>query len=302
MVKKKDGSLRFCVDYRQLNEKTVKDSYPLPRIDDCLDTLGGSVWFSTVDLRSGYHQVAMDQEDARKAAFVTRRGTFAFTVMPFGLCNAPATFQRLMDHAMVGLNFEVCLVYLDDIIVFSPDVETHLDRLEQLFVRLRQANLKLKPSKCHFLQSSVEFLGYFVSGNGISTDPHKVEVVQNWPTPTKLREVRSFLGLCSYYRRFVEGFSTLAEPLHALTRKHTPFHWDSKCQQSFDRLKACLSNSPVLALPRDDGKYILDTDASNHDIGQSCHKCKMAPRKCSLMPAYCILTPNETAASLAKSY
>jgi Reverse transcriptase (RNA-dependent DNA polymerase) len=149
-VKKKDGSMRFCIDYRQLNDKTVKDSYPLPRIDDCLDSLNGSKWFSTVDLKSGYRQVALDEKDAHKTAFVTRRGTFSFNVMPFGLCNAPATFQRLMDYAMVGLNYEICLVYLDDIIVFSRDIPTHLERLELLLQRLRQANLKLKPSKCHF--------------------------------------------------------------------------------------------------------------------------------------------------------
>ena len=220
IVKKKDGSLRFCVDYRQLNEQTVKDSYPLPRIDDCLDCLGGANWFSTMDLRSGYHQVALDGVSKEKTTFVTRRGTFSFNVMPFGLCNAPATFQRLMDCTMRGLQYEVCLIYLDDIIVFSGDLTTHLERLELIFQRLRQASLKLKPSKCSFLQQCVDFLGYKISAAGISTDPSKIEAVASWPVPRKLKEVRGFVGLCGYYRRFVDKFSEIAAPLHALTKKN----------------------------------------------------------------------------------
>ena len=183
VVKKKDGGLRCCVDYRQLNERTVKDTCPLPRIDDCLDTLAGESLFSTFDLRSGYYQVAMDPRDAHKTTFVTRKGTFAFRVMPFGLCNAPATFQRLMDVTTMGLNLKICLVYLDDIIVFSRDVQSHLERLELLFRRLQGAKLKLKPSKCHLLQKSVSFLGYIVSDQGVSTDLKKIEAVRNWPTP-----------------------------------------------------------------------------------------------------------------------
>ena len=267
IVKKKDGSLRFCVDYRQLNERTVKDSYPLPRIDDCLDCLGGANWFLTMDLRSGYHQVAMDERDKDKTTFVTRRGTYCFNVMPFGLCNAPATFQRLMDCTMRGLNYEVCLIYLDDIIVFSPDLASHLERLETVLARLQSACLKLKPNKCSFLQSSVDFLGYKVSGRGIETDDSKIEAVLRWPVPVKLRDVRSFLGLCGYYRRFVPNFSALAAPLHAMTKKNATFHWTAECQNAFDELKHKLSHAPVLALPRDDDTYVLDTDASDHGIG-----------------------------------
>ena len=155
LARKKDGALRFCIDYRQLNEKTKKDSYPLPRIDECLDALAGGGWFSTLDLRSGYHQVAMDPKDADKTAFVTRRSIFRWKVMPFGICNAPATFQRLMDIVLSGLNFEICLVYLDDVIIFASTPEQHLDRLEQVFQRLRGANLKLKPSNCHCGEPSV---------------------------------------------------------------------------------------------------------------------------------------------------
>ena len=267
IVKKKDGSLRFCVDYRQLNDKTVKDSYPLPRIDDCLNCLGGANWFSTMDLRSGYHQVAMDEQDKGKTTFVTRKGTYCFNVMPFGLCNAPAMFQRLMDCTMRGLNYEVCLIYLDDIIVFSPDVTTHLERLEVVLARLRNAGLKLKPSKCSYLQRSVDFLGYKVSGRGIETDGSKVDAVARWPVPSKLREVRGFLGLCGYYRRFVPNFSEVAAPLHAMTKKNAAFRWTAECQTAFDELKQKLSSAPVLALPRDEDAYILDTDASEHGIG-----------------------------------
>ena len=267
IVKKKDGSVRFCVDYRGLNDRTVKDSYPLPRIDDCLDSLANVVWFSTFDLRSGYHQVTVEPSDVHKTAFVTRRGTFAFRVMPFGLCNAPATFQRLMDCVMLGLNFEICLVYLDDIILFSRTVEEHLSRLKILFGRLREANLKLKPSKCHLMRRSVEFLGYVVSSDGIATDSKKTEAVQQWPVPRNIKEVRGFVGLCSYYRKFVPNFASIAEPLHALTRKNTRFSWTSDCQVAFESLKKKLTESPVLSLPRDEGKFILDTDASDCSIG-----------------------------------
>jgi len=230
-LKYRHGSLRFYVDYRELNERTVKNSYPLPRIDAiCLDCLSGATWFSKMDLRSGYHQVAMDERDREKTTFTTRRGTLSFNVVPFGLCNAPATFQRLMDCTMRGLNYEVCLIYLDDIIVFSADVPTHFRRLETVLACLRKAKLKLKPSNCSFLQRTVEFLGYRVSGNGVETDERKIEAVVRWPVPTKLREMRGFLGLCGYYRRFVPTFSDVAAPVYAMTKKNVVFRWSSECQ------------------------------------------------------------------------
>ena len=267
LAKKKDGTLRFCIDYRQLNQHTLRDSYPLPRIDDCLDTLRGATWFSTMDLRSGFHQVAMHEPDKDKTAFLTKRGIFRFRKMPFGLCNAPATFQRLMDIMLAGLSYDICLAYLDDIIVFSTDVETHLGRLRQIFDRLRRTNLKLKPSKCTFLQRNVHFLGYIISAEGIAADPTKIESVVNWPTPERLRDVRSFLGLCSYYRKMVRGFSEIAAPLHALTQKNAPFIWTEKCQNAFDQLKSSLVSAPILSLPTDEGTYYLDCDASDHGIG-----------------------------------
>ena len=267
LARKKDGSLRFCIDYRQLNDRTKKDSYPLPRIDECLDALAGGGWFSTLDLRSGYHQVAMEPNDADKTAFVTRRGIFRWKVMPFGLCNAPATFQRLMDIVLSGLNFEICLVYLDDVIIFGSTPEEHLDRLERVFQRLREANLKLKPSKCQLLRRSVGFLGHIVTPEGVAMDPSKVKDVVEWPVPQKLRDVRAFLGLCSYYRRFVRDFSTVAAPLFALTKKGRTFTWDEQCQETFDRLKAALTSAPILALPKDEGTYLLDCDACDVGIG-----------------------------------
>ena len=267
IVKKKDGSSRFCVDYRKLNEVTRKDAYPLPRIETCLDALGGSRYFSTFDLRSGYHQVKMDGGDADKTSFVTRKGTFRFKVLPFGLTNAGATFQRVMDVAMTGLNFVICLVYLDDIILFSATAEEHLERLRRLLVSLRVANLKLKPSKCCLMRGEVAFLGHIVSGKGIATDPDKIRAVTEWPVPETVTDVRAFLGLCSYYRRFVESFAAVAGPLHALTGKARSFAWTDECQKAFEELKTKLTSAPVLAMPADEGQYYLDTDASYGSIG-----------------------------------
>jgi len=217
VVTKKVGSLRFCVDYCKLNSVTRRDAYPLPRIDECLDALSGSRYFRAFDLRSSYHQVPMDMKDADKTTFIVRTGTYRFRRVPFGLCNAGLTFQRVMDMALIGLNFNMCLVYLDDIIVYSKTVEEHLVRLKKLFDRLRIANLKLKPSKCHLLRSDIKFLGHVVSAEGVSTDPSKIEAVRDWPVPEDVHEVRSFLGLTSYYRRFVPTFAKIASPLHALT-------------------------------------------------------------------------------------
>jgi len=267
LVKKKDGTIRFCVDYRQLNNLTKKDAYPLPRIDTCLDTLSGAVWYSTFDLRSGFHQVTIRPEDANKTTFVCHKGTYRFPRMPFGLCNAPATFQRLMDTVLAGLNFDICLVYLDDIILFSRTLTEHMERLGRLFKKLREANLKLKPSKCHLLQTKVTFLGYTISQDGVGTDPGKIEAVRDWPTPTNLRQCRAFVGLCQYYRRFVPNFSAIAAPLYNLTKKGAHFVWSRECQSAFDSLKSSLIGAEVLRLPDEEGLFILDCDASDQAIG-----------------------------------
>jgi hypothetical protein len=267
IVAKKDKSLRMCVDYRGLNNFTKKDSYPLPRINECLDSLGNATFFSTFDLRSGYFQIAMEETDKDKTAFLTRRGSFRYTSLPFGLCNAPATFQRLMDTVLAGLKYEICLVYLDDIILFSHSVEEHLVRFRMLLDRLRLANLKLKPSKCHLLKREVNFLGHVISAGQVATDPEKVVQVATWPTPKNVTELRSFIGLVSYYRKFCKNFSSVAAPLHAMTGKNARFNWTKECDKAFQDLKARLISSPILAMPADKGEYCLDTDASNLSIG-----------------------------------
>jgi hypothetical protein len=265
MVKKKDGTYRLCIDYRGLNDCTIKDAYPLPRIQDTLDTLSDAKWFSTLDLAAGYWQVELTPRARKAAAFCTKSGLFEWNVMPFGLCNAPATFQRLMDRVLAGMQWETCLVYLDDIIVLGSDVPQTLQRLGQVFSRLDQAKLKLKPSKCCLFRRQVAYLGHIVSESGVATDPNKVQKVQDWPTPTSIQDVRRFVGLASYYRRFVKDFASIAEPLHALTKKHAQFRWSEECQAAFNELKGLLTTAPILGYPLDQGNMILDTDAS--DVG-----------------------------------
>ena len=267
LVRKKDGSLRFCVDYRALNSITYKDTYPLPHIDLCLDSLSGSTWFTTLDLRSGYHNIPISQEDKDKTAFITRRGCWRYNVMPFGLTCAPSVFQRLMDLVLCGLTFEVCMVFLDDIIVFASNFDEHLSRLEQVFQRLRSANLKVKPSKCKLFQKRVEFLGHVVSAAGIEMQPDKVLAVRTWPVPKNLHELRSFIGLCSYYRKFIAGFADVAAPLNSLMAKNKPFIWTEQQNEAFDQLKERLTTAPILAMPRDGGLFYLDTDASDCGLG-----------------------------------
>ena len=267
LAKKKDGTLRCCIDFRQLNDITRKDAYPLPRRDACLDAMSGSHLFSTFDMRSSYHQLPMHPESSDKTAFITRRGAFRYKTMPFGLCNARATFQRLMDLVLRGLNLEICLVYLDDIVVFGTTPEEHLERLTKVLERLRQANLKLKPSKCKLMQKQVVFLGHIVSGQGIATDPVKTRLVQEWPVPTNLKQVRGYLGLTSYYRRFVQDYAKIAAPLNKLTRKNQPYVWTEACQEAFDELKKRLTSPPILAMPNEEGPFILDCDACETLIG-----------------------------------
>ena len=204
LVKKKDGSTRFCVDYRKLNAATIKDSYPLPRIDESLDHLSGARLFSTLDMCSGYWQVEVDPTDRPKTAFVTKKGLFQFKVMPFGLCNAPATFERLVETILSGLQWEICLIYLDDIIVIAKSFDEMMQNLEKIFSRLKEAGLKLKSSKCLLFSETVEYLGHVISNQGVATDPKKIEAVRDWPEPCNVTEMRSFLGLSSYYRIFID--------------------------------------------------------------------------------------------------
>ena len=267
LVRKKDGALRFCVDYRRLNTITYKDSYPLPLIDNCLNALAGSSWFSVLDLRAGYHNIPIAKEDRDKTAFVTRSGCYRFTVMPFGLTCAPSVFQRLMDFELCGLSYITCLVYLDDIIIFGRTFEEQLIRLSEVFDRIKTANLKLKPSKCSLFQRQVSFIGHVISEAGIAMQTEKIQAVRDWHVCRNLTELRAFMGTCGYYRRFVKDFSSIAAPLYGLMKKGVRFEWNTECQQAFAELKKRLTTEPVLALPTDNGMYILDTDASDFGLG-----------------------------------
>ena len=236
-------------------------------MEDCLDALAGNLWFSTMDLASGYWQISMDAKDASKTAFVTHRGLFEWRVMPFGLCNAPATFQRLMDSLLGDILFYKAVVYLDDIIAFGRTFEEALANLEAVFKRLRAAGLKLKPSKCRFFQRQVHYLGHIVGENGIQADPDKTSAVLKWPAPTNVKELRAFLGTAGYYRHFIERYSHKAAPLNDLLKVGQAFVWGSRQELAFQLLKDSLASPPVLSYPMDGCQYILDTDASSYAIG-----------------------------------
>lgn len=266
LVQKKDGSVRFCVDFRLLNAHTKKDSFPLPRIDEALESLGGATWFSTLDLASGYWQVAMSEEDKTKTAFVTQDATYEFNVLPFGLCNAPSRFARLMQLVLQGVSYEQALVYLDDIIVIGRDFTTALENLRIIFDKLRRANLKLKPSKCNLFQKSVEFLGHIVTEDGIKCDPKKIEAIKSWPRPRNASECRSLLGICGYYRKFYPNYAEIASPINDLTKKSAKFVWTDRCEQAFQTLRDGLTSELILAYPDPNLEFILDTDASSFGI------------------------------------
>ncbi len=245
-------------------------SFPLrgePRVDTTLDALAGSRWFSTIDMKSGYWQVDMDKSDREKTAFSSGCGLWQFTMMPFGLCNAPATFERLMELVLSGLPWSVCLLYLDDILFHARTFDEEIFNLRQVFSRLRVANLKLNPKKCVLFRTRVLYLGHVVMQEGISTDQSKGEAVTNWPTPKNKRELRGFLGLCSYYHKFIKSFANIAGPLHRLTEKETEFVWTVQCNEAFLKLKQLLTTAPILAYPIASGRYTLDTDAGKKAIG-----------------------------------
>jgi len=267
LVRKKDGSWRFCVDYRKLKSVTIQDAYPLPRIDKSLDALTGSKYFSTLDLLSGYWQVPLCLDAQEKAPFITRDELWKWKVLPFGLISAPATFQRLMEQVLSGLHWKTLLVYLDDIVVISPDFPTHVSRLREVFERLRGAGLKLKLSKCTLLQPEVKYLGHIVGRHSVATNPKKVRAIKDWVTPQDLTGLQAFLGLVGYYRQYIPDFAGVAQPLNRLTAKGVTWQWTPIEQRVFECLKGRLLEAPNLAYPDPNLEYILDTDASDQNVG-----------------------------------
>lgn len=267
LAMKKDGTKRFCIDYRRLNQITRQSSYPIPLISDLLDCFNGAKFFSSIDLASGYWQIPMHPDDIEKTTFNSKYGSYKFNVMPFGLCTAPATFQRLMDEVFEGIKWKNVCVYFDDIFIFSRTFKEHLSHLQDVFNRLRRYELQAKISKCQFVAKQLVFVGHLVSAEGITPDPAKINVVKEWPVPRSTTDVRSFVGLCSYYRKFIDHFATIAAPLHVLQSNQVKFHWEQAHQVAFDKLKQALTTAPLLTMPDFEKPFILQTDASKTGVG-----------------------------------
>ena len=268
LVSKKDSSVRFCVDYKKLNKVTKIETYPMPRIDESLRAFQGATCFSVMDMQSGYWQVPLDEESIPKTAFITHRGLFEFMVMPFGPTNAPGYFNRMMDEVMGGLKWASVLVYIDDIIVYSPTVGQHLEDLRVVLERLRAAGLTLKPKKCHMFAGSVKFLGQVISAKGIAPDPDKVKAIASMPAPIDKSGVKAFIGLAGYYRRFVKNFADVVAPLQGMLKNEMPFEWGEAQESAMQAVKAALCAQPLtLAHPDFDKPFVLMTDASGVGIG-----------------------------------
>jgi hypothetical protein len=266
-VKKKGGEFRMCVDYRMLNKSTIKNKYALPLPEELFDQVCGAKVFSSIDLRQGYHQIRIKEQDVHKTAFHTRYGHYEFRVLPFGLTNAPAVFMRLMNDVMRPLLDKCVVVFIDDILVYSSNHEEHQQHLRQVLERLREHRLYAKRSKCEFGKSSVTFLGHVLSADGIHTEPNKIRAIESWPAPANVEELRSFLGLASYYRRFIAGHAQITVPLTRLLKKDVPFTWGADEQTAFERLKKALITAPVLRSPDPDLPYVVTTDASDFAVG-----------------------------------
>ncbi|GJR02568.1 putative reverse transcriptase domain-containing protein [Tanacetum coccineum] len=266
-VKKKDGSFRMCIDYRELNKLTFKNRYPLPRIDDLFNQLQGLSMYSKIDLRSGYHQLRIKEEDIPITAFRTRYGHFEFQVMPFGLTNAPTVFMDSMNRVCKPYLDNFVIVFTDDILVYSKDKEEHEKHLKIILELLKKERLYAKFSKCDFWLDSVQFLGHVIDRNGVHVDPAKIEAIRNWAAPTTPTEVRQFLGLAGYYRRFIEGFSLISKPLTKLTQKDKKYEWGKEEDEAFQLLKQKLCSAPILALPEGTEDFVVYCDASLKGYG-----------------------------------
>lgn len=266
-VKKKDHTLRMCVDYRPLNAITIKNKYPLPRIDVLFDQLAGAEVFSKIDLRSGYHQIKIRPCDVPKTAFSTRYGLYEYLVMSFGLTNAPAYFMYLMNSVFMEELDKFVVVFIDDILIYSKTEEEHAQHLWIVLQRLQDHQLYVKYSKCEFWLSSVKFLGHTISAEGIAVDPSKVQEVLDWKSPTSVHEIRSFLGLAGYYRRFIQDFSKIAKPMTELLQKGVKFVWSKDCENAFQTLKQRLTSAPILAQPDTSRPFDVFCDASGIGLG-----------------------------------
>ncbi len=267
VVQKKDGGSRLCVDYRGLNTKTYLDAYPMPQIQDILESLYGATVFTTLDLRSGYWQLEMEADSIQKTAFTTASGLYEFLRLPFGLKNAAASFQRLMEYVLRELKGKCCMVYIDDVVVFSKNKEDHLQHLHQVFRCFHKAGLTLNLKKCNFIQKSLTFLGHVVLSEGIKTDPAKVSAVSSFPIPQSLKDVQRFLGLTGWYHRFIPKFSEKAAPLHTLKKKNSTWTWTDQCQQAFNLIKQDLTQAPILMSPDFNQTFRVQTDASEIGLG-----------------------------------
>lgn len=294
VVKKKNGDIRLCIDYRKLNLQTIKDAYALPNLEETFSALSGSKWFSVLDLKSGYYQIEVDEADKHKTAFVCPLGFWEFNRMPQGVTNAPSTFQRLMERCMGDINLKEVLVFLDDLIVFSDSIEEHETRLLHVLSRLKEYGLKLSLEKCKFFQESVRYLGHIVSRNGVETDPQKIEALKTWPSPRNLKELRLFLGFAGYYRRFIQDFSKIVKPLNDLTVGYPPLRkgsrlkedhnqyfqpsepfggrWTDSCQEAFKTIIDKLTTAPVLGFANPKLPYVLHTDASTVGLGAALYQ------------------------------
>jgi hypothetical protein len=267
MAKKADGGLRFCVDFRKLNSVTKKDLYPLPLIDEMMQRVRGAKYFTKLDIRQGFHRIRMDPDSEDLTTFRSRYGSYKYKVMPFGVTNGPASFQRFMNSVLTGILDVFVTAFVDDILIYSETLEEHEKHVKEVLKRLREAGLQVSLSKCEFHKKETKFLGFIIGVDGIRVDPGKIRVIQEWEPPDTVRGIQSFLGFCNFYRRFIEEYSKIAKPLFALTKKGVPWSWTEKCQGAFEELKKKLTKAPVLAHYDPHAQTRVETDASDEALG-----------------------------------